>query len=81
MELLIELVPDDRRLDGGRLAPLKQALMDGRTVMVVDAHPLSPREKSNLRNWLRTRGFFLRLRRRVQGQLVWADRGPNIEPR
>lgn len=68
----IQEVSDRERLGSDRLTNLKEALLLGRTVMVVDAVPLSDNEKRRLRPFLATRGYRLRLRHRPGGILAWA---------
>lgn len=70
-EIEVLIVDDRERLGQDRLTPLKEALLAGRTVMVVDSQPLTDQEKGRLRGWLAVRHYRLRLRRRPQGTLAW----------
>jgi hypothetical protein len=76
-DIAIQVVSDRERLGSDRLTKLKEALLAGRTVMVVDAQPLTIQEKGRLRGWLALRHYRLRLRRRPNGTLAWADKDPS----
>jgi hypothetical protein len=75
-EIQIQVVDDRERLGSDRLTSLKEALLAGRTVMVVDAEPLTGQEKARLRGFLATRKYRLRLRHRPIGTLAWAVKEP-----
>jgi hypothetical protein len=72
----LEIVSDRERLGSDRLTNLKEALLDGRTVMVTDASPLTDQEKARLRGFLAIRKYRLRLRHRPAGVLAWVVREP-----
>jgi hypothetical protein len=75
-EIEIQIVGERERLGSDRLTGLKEALLAGRTVMVVDTSPLTIQEKARLRGYLHTRRYRLRLRRRPAGTLAWAVEDP-----